>query len=276
MRKLAIACGAFSAAVFLAQFVLPASWLFPLALALVLPGIALVLLKRRWLLPVIISLCALAAGFYAYGMHNMLTIERAHELDGQELYTSARVLAAPASGDGWTRAEIALRIDERTELKALAIDYDGRLENIRPGDQFKARFSLRAADTRYGERYDSNPARGVYLIAYTRSRLYQTGHRFTVRGFASSLNAKLCERIRSVFPEGTSSFFQALMLGEKADLYEDDVLYLSLSRAGLMHMVAVSGVKHLLSGFYRTAKKPVNWALFGHRPRRCTPKLRFT
>lgn len=242
MRKLAIACGCFSAAVFLAQFILPISWLFPLALGLALSGIALVLLKRRWLLALIISLCAMAAGFYAFGMHSMLTIERAHELEGQEIYTSARVLTAPVAGSDWTRVEVALRIDEKRELNALLFDYDGRLINSRPGDQFKARFSLRAADTRYGEPYNSNPARGVYLIAYTRSRLYPTGHRFTLRGLASAWNARLCDRIRSVFPEDTYAFFQALMLGEKSDLYEDEVLHLSLSRAGLMHMVAVSGM----------------------------------
>lgn len=242
MRKLATACGAFSAAVFLAHYVLPSTWLFPLALALALPGIGLVLLRRRWLLPVILTLCAMAAGFYVFGMHSMLTVERAHELEGQEIYTSARVLTAPSSGDNWTRVEISLRVDERTELKGVLYDYEGGLKNVRQGDLFKARFSLRSADSRYGERYDSNPARGVYLIAYTRSELTLTGHRFTLRGLASEWNAKLCERIRAVFPKDSYAFFQALMLGEKSDLYEDDALHLSMSRAGLMHMVAVSGM----------------------------------
>lgn len=242
MRKLAIACGAFSAAVFLAQYVLPASWIFPLALILVLPGILLILFKRRWLLPVIIALCALSAGFYAFGMCRMLTTQRAHALEGQEIYTSARILSAPTSRNDWSRVEAKIRVDERTELRGLLYDYEGRLKNVRAGDMVKGRFSLRAADSRYGERYNSNPARGVFLIAYTRSRLYPAGHRFTLAGFASELNVRLCERIRQVFPEDVSAFFQALMLGEKTDLYDDDALHLSMSRAGLMHMVAVSGM----------------------------------
>ncbi len=242
MRKLAIACGAFSAAVFLAQYVLPASWIFPLALILVLPGILLILFKRRWLLPVIIALCALSAGFYAFGMCRMLTTQRAHALEGQEIYTSARILTAPTSRNDWSRVEAKIRVDERTELRGLLYDYEGRLKNVRAGDMVKGRFSLRAADSRYGERYNSNPARGVFLIAYTRSRLYPAGHRFTLAGLASELNVRLCERIRQVFPEDVSAFFQALMLGEKTDLYDDDALHLSMSRAGLMHMVAVSGM----------------------------------
>ena len=242
MRKLALACGAFSVGVFLGQYLLPSNWLLPLALALVLPGIGLILLQRRWLLPVIISLCCLAAGLYAFGLHSMLTLDRAHALDGEEIYCQARIITAPSSQDDWSRAEVALQIDRHTELKGLLYDYDGRLEHVKAGDLVKGRFSLRAADSRYGERYDSNPARGVYLIAYTRSRLYPAGHRFSLRGLASAWNGKICERIRSVFPEDTCAFFQALMLGDKSDLYEDDALHLSMSRAGLMHMVAVSGM----------------------------------
>ena len=242
MRKLAVACGAFSVGVFLGQYLLPSRWLLPLALALVLPGIGLILLKRIWLLPVVISLCCLAAGLYAFGLHSMLTMDRAHALDGQEVYCRARILTAPSEGDDWSRAEVSLQIDRRTELKGLLYDYEGRLKQVKAGDLVKGRFSLRAADTRYGERYDSNPARGVYLIVYTRSRLYPSGHRFSLRSLASAWNAKLCGRIRLVFPEDSRAFFQALMLGEKSDLYKDDVLYLSMSRAGLMHMVAVSGM----------------------------------
>ena len=112
-----------------------------------------------------------------------------------------------------------------------------------PGDCFEGTFSLRSADIRNGERYDNNPARGIYLTANQRGGLKLTGERrFTLRGLAASLNEKLCDRIRLVFPEDTFAFFQALMLGEKSDLYEDEALQLSLSRAGLMHMVAVSGM----------------------------------
>ena len=241
MRKLAIACGAFSAAIFLAQYVLPSRWLFPLALSLVLPGIGLILLRRRWLLPVIISLCALSAGLYVFGMHQMLTLDRAHDLDGQEISCGGRVLTEPLKGNGWVRAEVLLQIDERTSLKSTL--FSDALIDAKPGDVFEGSFSLRSADVRNGERYDTNPARGIYLTARQRGDLRLTGERrFSFRGFASALNGKLCERIRLVFPEDTYAFFQALMLGEKTDLYDNDTMHLRLSRAGLMHMVAVSGM----------------------------------
>ena len=241
MRKLAIACGAFSAAVFFAHFVLPVAWLLPLALILVLPGIGLILLRRRWLLPVIISLCAISAGLYVYAMHQMLTLDRAHGLDGQKLSCSGQVISVPVNGNGWVRSEVLLQIDEHTSLKSIL--FSDSLKEAVPGDCFEGTFSLRSADIRNGERYDNNPARGIYLTANQRGELKLTGERrFTLRGLAASLNEKLCDRIRLVFPEDTFAFFQALMLGEKSDLYEDEALQLSLSRAGLMHMVAVSGM----------------------------------
>ncbi len=241
MRKLAIASGAFAVGIFLAQYLLPDSWLFPLSLILVLPVIGLILLRRRWLLPILISLCALAAGLYTYGMHQMLTLERAHELDGRELTCSGRILTAPQTGDGWVRTEVMLQIDAHTALKSIL--FSDSLPDAEAGDEFSGSFSLHSADIRYGEQYDPNPARGIYLTANSHGKLKLTGeHRFSLRGFASSLNGSLCERLRLVFPDDTNTFFQALMLGEKSELYEDDALYLSMSRAGLMHMVAVSGM----------------------------------
>ena len=241
MRKLAIACGAFSAAIFLAQYVLPANWLFPLAIVFALPGIGLILFRRRWLLPVIISFCALSAGLYVYGMHQMLTLDRAHGLNGQELNCSGQILSIPAKGNVRGRTEVLLQIDDHTALESTL--FSDSLKDAVPGDCFQGTFSLRSADVRDGERYDNNPARGIYLIANQRGELKLTGeHHFSLLGLASSLNAKLCERIRLVFPEDTFAFFQALMLGEKTDLYHDDALHLRMSRAGLMHMIAVSGM----------------------------------
>ncbi len=42
------------------------------------------------------------------------------------------------------------------------------------------------------------------------------------------------------------------------------------------HDLAVRGVQYLIFGFYRIARKPVNWALLGHRVSECRSKFRFT
>ena len=117
------------------------------------------------------------------------------------------------------------------------------LLDARPGDRITGEFRFRSADTRYGERYDNNLSRGIYLTANAEDALTLLPEgRFSLRGAASSLNAAIGERIGAVFPADTAAFLRALLLGDKSDLYVDDALYLSLSRAGLMHIVAVSGM----------------------------------
>lgn len=243
MRKLATACGAFSLAAFLAHYALPASWLFPLALCLALPGIALILLRRRWLLPVILALCGLAAGFYAYGMHRMLTLDRARALDGQDLPIEAQVLAVPEQGSGYVRAEVLAVTEGGVRLRGIYYDHSGLLAGAAPGDTLVVECRIYAADTRYGERYDNDLARGVYLTLNARGTPeLRQGRRSSLQGLASRVHAALAERIKAVFPADTAAFFRALLLGDKTDLYEDEGMSFSLSRAGLMHMVAVSGM----------------------------------
>ena len=99
MRKLAIACCAFSAGVFLSHYLLPESWLFPAALILFLSGTILVPLRRRWLLPVVLTLCASAAGLYLYGMNGMIKGNLVQPYDGETLTLDAADVGKVSAGD---------------------------------------------------------------------------------------------------------------------------------------------------------------------------------
>ena len=60
-------------------------------------------------------------------------------------------------------------------------------------------------------------------------------------------------------------FLRSLMLDDKTDFYKDTALYARLKGAGFMHIVVVSGAKHLLFKFFGFAGKPVKWGLYGPR-----------
>ena len=45
-----------------------------------------------------------------------------------------------------------------------------------------------------------------------------------------------------IFPSDTAPFMKSLMLGDKSDLYGDLALHTAMSRAGFLHIVAVSGM----------------------------------
>lgn len=243
MRKLAIASGAFSAAVFLAHYLLSAAWRFPLALGLALCGIGLLLPQRRWLQPIVIALCAMAAGLYVYGMRDMLVKETVHGLDGAEWQTSARILTAPMEYDDYIRTEILLPAEQGRKLRTILYDRSFSIRGAAIGDEVFGRFRVHAADQRYGESYDSYFARGVYLTAGNCEYLgYIHFDKPPLPALPMRINQALIAQIGRVFPADTVAFFRGLLLGDKADLYADQGMYYALSRSGFMHIAAVSGM----------------------------------
>ena len=242
MRRLAIASGAFSAAVFVACYLLPAVWLLPLAAVGILGGLALLWMKEKWLRGAVIALFGLAFGFVLCFAHIQLTLRPAEALSGQERAFFGTVESYPVpSGEG-CRVEMKLAITGYPSLRAVVYDSSNTLAAAVPGDRYACSGQLRRADRRYGERYDAYNARDIYLIADLNGTAQKISHRESLRTLALRWNRRLSGQIDAVFPADTAHFFKALMLGEKNDLYRDETLYAAMSRAGFLHMVAVSGM----------------------------------
>jgi len=242
MRRLAIASGAFSAAVFVSCYLLSAVWLLPLAALGILGGAALLLLKERWLRPGCIALFGLAFGFLLCFVHTQWTLRPAEALSGQEASFFGTVESYPVpSGEGW-RVDMKLSIAGGPRLRAVVHDSSSALSTAIPGDRFACQGQLRRADRRYGERYDAYNARDIYLIANLSTLPQKVSHSDSPRTLALRINHRLVEKIDGIFPADTALFFKALLLGDKSDLYRDENLYYAMSRSGFMHIVAVSGM----------------------------------
>ncbi len=242
MRRLAIASGAFSAAVFVSCYLLPSVLLLPLAAVGIVGGSALLFLKERWLRPGCIALFGLAFGFLLCFVHTQLTLRPAEALSEQERSFFGTVESYPVpSGEGW-RVEMKLSIAGEPDLRAVVYDGSDALSMAIPGDRFACRGKLRRADLRYGERYDAYNASDIYLIANLISIPQKISHSATLRTLALRVNRLLAGKISGFFPTDTAHFFKALMLGDKSDLYKDEDLYFAMSRSGFMHIVAVSGM----------------------------------
>ena len=116
MRILAIFASAFSAAVFLANYVLPESCWLPAGGGLALLGLALWLLLRSRTRPrkVCALLCAGAAvGLIWTAIYTAIFFQPARELDGRTVRLSATVAGWPQETDyGWS---VLVRADTETE-----------------------------------------------------------------------------------------------------------------------------------------------------------------
>ena len=242
MRVLAVICFSFSAAVFAAAFLLPFSFLFPFAGAFLLFGVLVVLTRRKWLRPLALFLLAAACGFAWFASHDLFTVARARELHGTTRLIHATVLDYPLESSHYCRVTVSAELENGRTLDALVYDNTMSLAKAKPGDRVCFEAKISSSDMRYGEPYDVYIARDIYLKLNTRSEAVWEHHAGGWAKLPVRIQHALIERIHAVFPEDCTAFMKSLMLGDKSDLYRDEELYYSLSRAGNMHALAVSGL----------------------------------
>ena len=94
---------------------------------------------------------------------------------------------------------------------------------------------------------------GVFLLSYLNGEISIEGKSvFTFIYFPKTVSKAIKASAGNVYPEDVAPFMVALLTGDKSDLYEDGNLYHAMGTAGIMHVVAISGM-HIafLIGFVR-------------------------
>ena len=242
MRKLAMAALSFAAAVFAANYILPVSWLPLCAALLAVTGTALLFMRRKWLRGIIITLLGCAFGLSCFYIHYRRTTLPVRALEGTTTEISGVLTEYPQEYDEYCRAVIKLDTEGLPHLKAVLYDNSMGLAGAEPGQRISAEARLSAADTRYGESYDYYNSRDIYLFLNANSEVRIASNKTDLTYLPVRMSHQLSQLCDKIFLEDTAAFMKSLMLGDKSGLYEDEGLYLALSRAGLMHIVAVSGM----------------------------------
>lgn len=240
-RKLAVAAGAFSAAIFAANYILPLRFLIYAAVLSAVLGALLILPQRKWLRPGVIALMSFALGILAYQLNYDRTVGRTLKYNGESYPVYAELTDYPTVYEDYCRLEVKLLGDELPGLKAIVYDNEMSCTQLLPGQRISFTGTIRRADTVYGESYDNYYSKGIYLKINAQSGievLEERGGNYCILVISRSLSG----HINKIFPEDTSAFMQALLLGDKSLLYEDEGLHLAMTRAGFMHIVAVSGL----------------------------------
>ena len=252
MRKLATAALSFSAAVYAANYIVPVEWLLIPALLMAAIGATLFVVdKRRLLRPsVILLFCAL--GFVSFYLHYNSTVAKASQYHGQTHRVEAEILDYPEVYEDYCRLEVRVTSYYLPNLKAYLYDNDRQLVDAIPGDKVSLKAKLSSADTLYGEAYKGYHASGIYLKLSSKSHIELEHGSFDLFTVPKHIAHFLSSHIEDIFPDDTQVFMRSLMLGDKTDFYGDEKLYVDMTRAGLMHIVAVSGmhVSYLVSLLY--------------------------
>ncbi len=242
MRKLATAALAFSAAIFLANYILPESWLIVPAVLSAVLGAFLALTRRKWLRPAVIALLFFSLGLMEYAIYERLTVKRAAEYAGETREIQGTVLDYPDLYGSYNRLYIRISAGDMPRFKAIVYDNEKAFTTAEPGDRVSFTAKIRTADTLYGKPYDNYRTNGYYLRLSSKGNEILEKGGFSVLSLPARLRHLLCRRVDDLFPADCRAFIKALMLGDKQDFYADDALYVRMSRSGLMHVVAVSGL----------------------------------
>lgn len=240
MRKLAWFAGAFSAAVFLAVYLLPEGLLLPAGAACALAALLGLLLRGDRRRRMMLACLGLAAGLVWTGTYGQLTHAPAQALAGTEGTISATAADWPretAYGSSvlvYLRPERGLPISTRLYL-------DDPSPDLRPGDTLTVPAELRLADTIAGEHTDYYYAKGILLVAYGEGEAevsrparppWWTWPSYAARALEDS--------VARAFPDWAAPLVTALITGEDAGM--DGGEYAALRRTGLSHVISVSGL----------------------------------
>ena len=242
MRKLAIAAFSFSAAIFAANLIFSRDTALYAALFCALAGAAVLGVRLKSLRGAVIAAFAAAIGFALFAVHYDLTVGKAHDLAGEKRSFSFSLLEDPQDHEDYISVQARLEIPGYPRLKCILYATDGNMDALRGGDRITAELKLSAADIRYGEHTDRYNAKDIYLTGTVKGEIKTTGHRSSAASLSSAAAGKLARRMDELFDQSEAAFIKALIVGNKTDLYRDDALYVALSRAGLMHVAAVSGM----------------------------------
>ena len=228
MRKLVIFVAAFSLSTLLSVYLLSSLAVVISACVCAIGSIGFLFFKGKQRSRYFISCIGLAVGFIYFFVYSSVFVYPAQKLVGVEKYSTATIISFPEDNF----ADAMLDCEDGPDVHISLLCPDGFPEGTEPGDIISANMTF-SESTRYHT--------GVKLYARAEDIIFSKGN-----GGIQYFGAITAERIKSItkdiFPDDTYPLAKALIIGDKAEFYEDAILDFSFKAAGLSHIVAVSGM----------------------------------
>lgn len=252
MRRLAMAALGFSGAVFLFYYLLPSGWAVYLAAVFAAAGFGSLALKGDGFLRVRLICFGAAAGLVVCAVSYAQRTDPSQELDGVTASFEAEAVELPQDGKYCTYVTVRLRGSDMPRVKATLYFYDFDPPEIRPGDRLEVTGKLKYSGVRYGQDWTGRISDGVYLLCYPKQADVTGSSPFAFRYFPLYMEQAVRASVLKTCSEKTAPFVTALLTGNKQLLYDDVETHIAMSRAGILHVVAVSGMHvSFLVGFLR-------------------------
>lgn len=246
MRKGCALFSSFAGGVFLALCLLPEKlWLW---LGLGFLALAVLAFWRKWRLLALVSL-GLCLGLSWSGGYRQVRVLPWQELSGRRTTVSMVLTQTPEPVEDYAaRSEVYLTREGKVPVKALFYG-DLDLLDCHLGDRITAFCDVSMSDRLYDQTTAVYTSRGIFLRLTARGDLeISSPERTPFYLWPARWGERLSQSIQAVFPADVSPFLAALAAGDRSLL--SDEANTDLSRAGVSHLVALSGM-HLcfLVGF---------------------------
>ena len=237
MRKLAVFTGSFSLGIFLAQYLLPESWLLPAAFACLALGCGALALPWEWRRRGVVIGAALALAL-GYDWLYIRQVQRPMEAlaDTETTVTMTLLDYADPTAYG-TKAMVRIE-----GLPGKAVYYgDEALLALRPGQTVRTQVRLQSSGRIRDEGVSVFTSKGVFLLAYGRGEAtFDWGTADSPRWWPARLGRAMRDRINRMIDGDAAGFLTAILTGETTGLSEGAAW--DLSEAGMYHILAVSGM----------------------------------
>lgn len=241
MRKLAYIALSFSAAVFLSCFVVPYDLIIYFSVGALLVASIGVFLRKNVRTRVMLIAFSVGMGFFWFFLFNAYIGKTANAYAGSIHNFTGQVTDYPVPAKNGYSVTISIRGEGLLPVKArLYVDEDA--PELSPGD-FVEGFALFAhSNIVKGNETDTFYSKGIYLFAYQQGTITVTGHGGAIKYLPIRISEAIKNKTEDIFRLDTAPFMQALLTGDKSRLYDNNLVYDSLSRSGISHVVSVSGM----------------------------------
>ena len=215
------------------------SWWLALLLTLLLGAMTVVLARSRVGCRVLLGLLTAGAclGCCWFGIHQILVVLPARALDGVSSGFTAQVTEYPTETDYGVSVKLRMK-SGAAQGRRVQVYLDGWYGNLKPGDQLTGtgKFAAVLGETGGG----AAASRGTFLQADIEVAQVQRGRTVPARFLPTWLGAQLKQLVSRLYDGPEGALLQGLLTGDESRM--SDQLYTSFRRAGLAHLLAVSGL----------------------------------
>ncbi len=259
MRSLAYFTLAFSAAVLCCHYAIQTQYHEAVALILAMTALyASLKLRHRKRLAILLICTGAILGIVRYDIQVERKITGLSYPIGKEIEISGVVTDFPTQYATYSCMTVRLTNEPFSGELGLFYCYDGKL-SVKPGDAISFTAKMASATVTEGVKTDHYISKDIYLRGYIQEIQKVSTNPLAKLKYAPRYVAEFLKNaIDEYMPERTGIFVKALITGEKTGIYGTPEVHHALSAAGIMHVVAVSGmhVSFLLA---------LSLALFGAR-----------